>query len=322
MHFHFRTATDSAEELGKAIPGAGFQLVADSGASFAGRYRHLFLDGIVLSHLDLDQATILTVNERKPDFDIWHAIGGPCSANGEAVRDNEVTVVRSGEGASMRSAGPARAQSFGLQPWLRDEAPELDLPFGRAMAPTAGRWRVGSVDARLRFMAQHQAILDQIDQQAGLLETAATRTTLRNAILETVLQLGEAGDFQADRAAVGRHTRIMMRFEEIVEEVSDAPLGMAEICRRTATSRRSLEAVVRLRTGKSPWEYLRWRRLWRAQAMLSRPEPETTVTGVAFALGFWHLSRFAAAYARTFGERPSVTLVRGAGAGRSFAQIG
>jgi AraC family ethanolamine operon transcriptional activator len=39
----------------------------------------------------------------------------------------------------------------------------------------------------------------------------------------------------------------------------------------------------------------------------SDPE-ETTVTQVAFGLGFWDLGRFAGAYRRLFGERPSETL--------------
>jgi AraC family ethanolamine operon transcriptional activator len=47
--------------------------------------------------------------------------------------------------------------------------------------------------------------------------------------------------------------------------------------------------------------------------MLRAPADGTTVTGVAFTLGFWHLSRFAAAYMSIFGERPSVTLARANG---------
>jgi AraC family ethanolamine operon transcriptional activator len=88
---------------------------------------------------------------------------------------------------------------------------------------------------------------------------------------------------------------------------------MLEVCQRTGTSRRLLESVVQMRTGKPPLEYLRWRRLWRARSLLSRPDEDTTVTEVAFTLGFRHLGRFAAAYAATFGERPSLTLARATG---------
>ena len=153
----------------------------------------------------------------------------------------------------------------------------------------------------------------QLEEQARLLERPANRITLRNALFEAIAPLGEAGTFRPDRSTVGRHNRIVMRLERAIEEAGDQPLDMVDLCRQVGASRRSLEAIVRQRTGKSPWEYLRWRRLWRARAMLRRPAGGTTVTDVAFTLGFWHLSRFAAAYMSIFGERPSVTLARANG---------
>lgn len=264
----------------------------------------------MLSHLALDQATVVTVGERIPDYNIWHMVSPLCSANGDDIQSNELLMVRPGEGGTMHTGASAHARSFGLQPALLAGAPELDLPFGATMVPRSGRWRVAMTSAQQRFAAQHRAMLDQLDALPELLETPATRTTLRNAILEAIASLGEAGSFRPDRAAVGRHTRIMLRFEQVVEEGDDEPLSMLDVCRRTGTSRRLLEAVVLARTGKAPWEYLRWRRLWRARLLLAQPDAGTTVTGVACRLGFWHLGRFAAAYAATFGERPSQTLGR------------
>jgi len=255
----------------------------------------------------------LTLSERIRDFSIWHMFSSQCSVNGNDIHGDDLAMVRQGEGATMHSATAAHVQSFALQPALLAEAPELDLPFGPSTAPQAGRWRVASSAARQRFVAQHQALLRQLDERPELLENRATRTALRNAVLEAIVRLGEAGTFRPDRASVGRHTRIMMRFEQVVEETGDEPLSMLEICRRAGTSRRLLESVVQHRTGKPPWEYLRWRRLWRARALLSLPDEDTTVTDVAFRLGFWHLGRFAAAYAETFGERPSLTLARTTG---------
>ncbi len=314
MRIYHDTRAGNEEELNHAIPGARFfRWVANSGSSFGGRYQHLVLDGIVLSHLALHQASVVTMGERVRDFNIWHAISPLCSANGRVVRHDELAVVRPGEGGTMHSSGPANVQSFALQPSVFAEATELNVPFGPGAVPRAGRLRVASTGVRRHFVARHQTMMDQIDAWPELLEMPATRATLRNAMLEAIGALGQAGSFQPDRASVGRHTRIMQRFEEVVQDASDEPLSMLEICRRTGTSRRSLEAIVQERTGRPPWEYLRWRRLWRARSLLSRPEADTTVTDVAFRLGFWHLGRFAAAYAAAFGEQPSLTLGRATG---------
>jgi AraC-like DNA-binding protein len=60
----------------------------------------------------------------------------------------------------------------------------------------------------------------------------------------------------------------------------------------------------------TPLAFLRQRRLERAQLLLSRPRPGTTVTEVAERCGFTHLGRFSVAYRRMFGESPSAMLVR------------
>jgi AraC family ethanolamine operon transcriptional activator len=313
VHIYRRTATDSGDELGRAIPGANFRCVADSGRSFGGRYWHLQLDWVVLSRLEIDQASVVTTDERVPDFSVWHVMSARCAANGRDVGGNELVEVRPGEGGTMRTADGAQVTTFGLQSSLFSKAPELELPFGPSSARPSGRWRMASDAPRRRFEAVTQAMWRQLEEQPRLLDSPANRITLRNALLEAIAPLGEAGTFRPDRSTVGRHNRIVMRLERAIEEAGDQPLDMVDLCRQVGASRRSLEAIVRQRTGKSPWEYLRWRRLWRARAMLRRPAGGTTVTDVAFTLGFWHLSRFAAAYMSIFGERPSVTLARAHG---------
>lgn len=313
MHIYRRTATDSGDELGRAIPGANFHCVAASGRSFAGRYSHLHLDWVVLSRLELDQASVVTADQRIPDFSVWHVVSARCAMNGEGVDGNELAQVRPGEGGIMRCASDAQVTTFGLQGSLGDEAPELELPFGLLATQPAGRWRMPSESPRRRFDAVTQIMWKQLEDQPRLLDSPANRITLRNSLFEAIAPLGDAGTFRPDRATARRHSRIIMRFERAIKEAGDLPLDMADLCRRVGTSRRSLEAVVRQWTGKSPWEYLRWRRLWRARALLRRPTAQTTVTEVAFKLGFWHLSRFAAAYTSAFGERPSVTLARASG---------
>jgi len=314
VQIYRRTVKDNGDELGRAIPGANFHCVADGGRSFGGGYRHLQLDWVVLSRLEVDQASVVTTDERVPDYSVWHVMSTRCAANGRDVGGNELVEVRPGEGGTMRSADVAQVTTFGLQSSLYAEAPELELPFRPSAARRSGRWRMASDAPRRRFEAVTRTMWRQLEEQPRLLDAPANRITLRNALFEAIAPLGEGGSFRPDRATVGRHNRIVMKLERAVEEAGDAPLDMVDLCRQVGTSRRSLEAIVRQRTGKSPWEYLRWRRLWRARAMLRRPGDGTTVTDVAFQLGFWHLSRFAAAYASIFGERPSATLARANGA--------
>ena len=313
MYMYRRTASDNGEELGRAIPGANFHCMAESGPSFSGRYWHFHVDGVVLSRLEVDQTSVVTTDERLPSFNVWHVMSPRCSANGEEVGTTDLVAVRPGEGGTMRSAAAADVTTFGLDTSLFAEAPELELPFGPSSAPHAGRWRVASTVPRQRFVTLGQTVLAQLDAEPQAFRSPAVRTALRNSVIESIAAMGEAGTFRPDRATIGRHTRIMMRFERAHEEAGHMPIDMAELCRLSGASRRSLEVVVQQRTGRTPSEYLRWRRLWRARSLLRQPSADTTVTNVAFGLGFWHLSRFAATYATAFGERPSETLARALG---------
>ncbi|SKA28977.1 AraC-type DNA-binding protein [Enhydrobacter aerosaccus] len=313
MYIYRRTASDNGEDLARAIPGANFYCVSESGPSFGGRYWHFHVDGLVLSRLEVDQASVVTTDERVPNFKVWHVMSPRCSANGEDVGSAELVAVRPGEGGTMRSADKADVTTFGFEASRFARAPELELPFGASSPDSAGRWRLASTVPRQRFVTLSQIMLTQLDTEPRAIQSAGVRAALRNNMLEAIVAMGEAGTFRPDRATAGRHTRIMLRFEDALDAAGDQPIDMADLCRRCGASRRSLEAIVQLRTGKSPWEYQRWRRLWRARAMLRQPGAETTVTDVAFRLGFWHLSRFAANYAATFGERPSDTLTKALG---------
>lgn len=320
LRFFHQTEADDEEVLNRAIPGASFNWIPASGTSFTARFRHVLLDGLVLTDLDLGQASYVTLGDRVPDFNIWHSIGTEGAINGGPTRQGDLVVVRPGEGATLHTGAPACIRSFALQRSVAAHGRELELPPAIWAQPHAGRWHMAAPGASTQFFARHRTIMAQLSARPSLLDHAAIRTGLHNAMLEMIAALGDAGRFQSDRAASGRHTRIMQRFEQIAQEASDEPLSLLEMCRRSGTSRRSLAAIVLERTGKSPGKYLRWRRLWRARARLSQPEAGMSVTDVALGLGFWHLGRFTAAYAAAFGERPSHTLARATGATIAMSQ--
>lgn len=310
QRFHHTTEARDAETLNRAIPGARFDWVADAGPTFTARFAHLLLDGIAVTRLGLDQASYVTLGERVVDFNIWHSVGTQGRVNGGEPQDDTLAVVRPGEGATLHTRSPLLIQSFALHSETAATAEALDWPAALRMPPSAGRWRLASSWVTQSFLARHEAVMSEVARHPALMEHAATHRALHNTLADMIAALGDRGGFQAARAAAGRHTRIMQRFETIVREASDMPLSLPEICRLTGTSRRSIAAVVLERTGKPPGQYLRWRRLWLVRALLIRPHPGLTVTEAAYRLGFWHLGRFAAAYATAFAESPSHTLSR------------
>lgn len=98
--------------------------------------------------------------------------------------------------------------------------------------------------------------------------------------------------------------------EDIMHAQSDEPLTMGEIALALGVSLRSLQlAFSEVHGGLGPRDVLNRIRLEKARKRLLAGE-DCRVTTVAMDSGFFHLSRFAKAYARTFGERPSETLAR------------
>ena len=86
---------------------------------------------------------------------------------------------------------------------------------------------------------------------------------------------------------------------------------LAELCRVTGTTARTIQYAFRDQFGVSPQAYHKARRMSAVHQALSHRWPgETTVTEAAFDHGFWHLGRFSQAYKKLIGELPSETLAR------------
>ena len=102
--------------------------------------------------------------------------------------------------------------------------------------------------------------------------------------------------------------RALRRSLEMVEAHERGGLSVTDLCRETGVSRRTLENAFRERFALSPKSYMMARRLQRARRELVRSPGGRTVTQVAGAWGFTHMSQFAGLYRRQFGELPSETL--------------
>ena len=102
----------------------------------------------------------------------------------------------------------------------------------------------------------------------------------------------------------------LRRIESWLDAHFCEPIGVEDLALVAGTGVRAVQNMFRSHRDCTPSEAILQRRLTYARQRLIDADPQTTVTDVAFDCGFFHLSRFAARYARTFGERPSQTLAQ------------
>ena len=98
----------------------------------------------------------------------------------------------------------------------------------------------------------------------------------------------------------------LRRAEEFMRSRLDAALSLEDVAEAAGVKRRTLGLLFRRHRDLSPMEVLRNMRLDAAHAQLQRHDG-ASVTEVAFACGFSHLSRFAACYRERFGQLPRQT---------------
>jgi AraC-like DNA-binding protein len=104
--------------------------------------------------------------------------------------------------------------------------------------------------------------------------------------------------------------RNVRRAEEFIEANLAQPISIDDLVAVSDASSRALfEGFNRFR-GMSPLRFVRCRRLQRVREALSEADEMTSVISVAMSWGFQHMGRFAAEYARQFGEPPFETLKR------------
>jgi AraC-like DNA-binding protein len=148
------------------------------------------------------------------------------------------------------------------------------------------------------------------DAPAVLAHPEAARG-LEQALIEALMDCLDRGEAQEDRAALRQHAAIMRRFHRVIEQYSDQPLYIPDLCREIGASARTLRVCCQEYLGMGPKRHLLLRRMHLVQRALSESTPvDTTVTEIATRYGFWQFGRLAVEYKALFGEAPSATLKR------------
>ena len=138
---------------------------------------------------------------------------------------------------------------------------------------------------------------------------AAARSAMEQFLLSAFTTLLRMPDDEAPAPPTGPATqRCLRRAREYIHAHLDQALSLDAIARDACVSRRTLEGAFKRHFGISPLAYARRQRLLAVHAALRDPACELSVTQVALAHGFVHMSRFAAQYRQAFGVSPSDTL--------------
>jgi transcriptional regulator GlxA family with amidase domain len=110
---------------------------------------------------------------------------------------------------------------------------------------------------------------------------------------------------------ITRHQQIVDRVAVLAAARPENEMRIADLCRATGISPRTLGRAFQAIHDMSPSRYLLALRLAEARhALLSAHAGSETVTQVAMRFSFREFGRFAALYRREFGESPSATLRR------------
>lgn len=161
-----------------------------------------------------------------------------------------------------------------------------------------------------RFVSLVHRFLLAAKQYPELLRSSAASSNFQEEIVTAARALFVKTPLVENRNFV-RWYRLAKMTTDLALFRPDMSRSISDLALQSGAAERTLRTAFQKCFGVSPIEYLRVRRLNQARQLLeSACVGETSVTQIAFQLGFWDLGRFAKAYHQLFGKLPSETLRR------------
>ena len=252
-----------------------------------------------IAYLSLAPAMVILGFATRPD--------PPMLWGGMELRKGDLIFHGRGEKFHQRTTGPCGWSLLGLTPeHLERYGGALT---GRPLSPPAAM-------RTLRPAARDAARLRRLHAQACRLAETRPKVLAHPEVARAIEQglihalvTCLAAEVRDDGSARGHHTRIMVRFEEVLADHPNRPLPMPHLCALVGVTERSLRFCCAEFLGISPSRYMLLRRLKAVRIALRDADPATaSVAEIAGRCGFTELGRFAGAYQTAFGESPSTTL--------------
>lgn len=231
---------------------------------------------------------------------------GPVRANGQLATENHVFVVPPAGEFCLASKQAHEWFTVVIPASLLFHSPD-ELEFASRAKPQLLK---PPPSVTRRFTSLLGRCLSAAEQRPWLLECPLAVATLQSELLVATRQLLERSQHSSSRRFLRWRGHARAALETALDHRIQS-LSITELARQTGVPERTLRTAFENCYGLSPIKYLRMYRLHQARQLLLASCPDqTTVTQIAFDLGFWELGRFAGAYRRLFGELPSKTLHR------------
>jgi len=228
----------------------------------------------------------------------------PGCANGQVLKGDEVFAVPPG-GEFCLACKPSHE-------WI-----SVHIPASLLFPPALELEIASCASARLlkppppvtrRFNSLARRVLAMTESQPRLLDCPVAVDSCQDELLAAAREL-----FASCQHAEGRHfdrwRGITKSTLELTMSNPDESLSITELADQAGVPERTFRTAFHRSYGIPPQEYLRIQRLHEARQLLRAGcQGRTSVTDIAFGLGFLDLGRFAGRYCALFGERPSETL--------------
>ncbi|MGW4339775.1 AraC family transcriptional regulator [Rhodococcus koreensis] len=287
-------------------------------APFRGRVRAASLGDLQLVYLEQGIGIDVDILEHLDYYDLMLAVEG----TNQITCNDARTHVGPAHAALLSPRMRARMQMDASyrQMHLRIEQHALDRRLERLIGRSAPGPVIFDLSVDLTtpqlstWMSSLQVVIRDLDAESGLTAHPLAAASVQDMLL-TGLLLAQPHTYSAvlhdhDQPRLAR--RALARAVEYYEQHLTESVTIGDVAQHVGVSVRSLQRAFQEDLGTSPSRYLESLRLARVREdLLAANGPDTgSVTDIAYRWGFVHLSRFAAAYRRRYGETPSATRLR------------
>jgi AraC-like DNA-binding protein len=310
--FVAHTPAAAAVAASKLLAPHTLQLVRSSTADFTGAVNAVRFRDSMLAHFEYGAE----LDVMSSPLERFYAINVPLS--GRALVSHRGRHVDSGPG----EAAVFMPTEHSKMRWSADFTVlcvTIDrMVLERHLERMLGRTGAGPIDFETRMAVRAQdtggapwamaRLLMQLAQKPGA-PSPIIVSELETALMSTLL-LVQPHRYSAELLGIERPAprRTVDRAVEVMRSRYTSVLTVGAIAEAVGVGERSLQIAFRRRMGLTPMGYLRQLRLDHARRVLrSTASEQVSISQVAYDCGFMHLGRFADAYRRRFGERPSET---------------